>query len=146
MLQSKYIIRDYKPADFNQVNNLWSLTNMGGIARGDDAEVINRCNTAGAKLIILEKVDTNQIVGTSWLTHDSRRIYMHHFGVLPKYQGRGLSKLLLDESLDFATKLNMQIKLEVHKNNEIALKIYKDAGFDYLGDYNVYIIRNLENI
>ena len=65
------------------------------------------------------------------------------FGVLTEYQGKGLSKLLLSKSLAFAKEIGLQIKLEVHKNNIIAKKLYKNASFKYLGDYEVYIIRDI---
>ncbi len=145
-MENSFLIRDYKPSDYNEVNNIWEITGMGGKSRGDDAGIILRTLKNGAKLIILEDSKTNKPIGTSWLTHDFRRIYLHHFGILPEYQGKGLSKLLLDESLSYAKEKGMQIKLEVHKNNEIALNIYKKAGFQFLGDYLVYIIRNLSII
>jgi ribosomal protein S18 acetylase RimI-like enzyme len=40
----------------------------------------------------------------------------------------------------------MHIKLEVHKDNVKALGLYKKAGFGYLGDYHVYIIRDISAI
>ena len=143
---SQFITRDYVPEDFEHVNHVWEATGMGGSARGDNAVVIDRCARAGAKLIVLVDTHEEKIIGTSWLTHDSRRIYMHHFGILPEYQGIGLSQLLLKPSLDFAKEMCMQIKLEVHKENEVAIHIYEESGFDYLGDYDVYIIRDLETI
>ena len=108
MMGNDFIIRDYKPDDFTNVNNIWEITGMGGKARGDDAEIINRTLENGAKLIILEDVKSQRPMGTSWLTHDFRRIYLHHFGILPEYQGKGLSKLLLKESLAYAKEEGMQ--------------------------------------
>lgn len=143
---SQFITRDYVSEDFEQVNEVWEATGMGGKVRGDNATVVDRCMAAGSRLIVLEDTHESKIIGTSWLTHDSRRIYMHHFGILPEYQGIGLSKLLLDPSLSFAKDMNMQIKLEVHKDNEIAIHIYKEAGFTYLGDYDVYIVRDIESL
>jgi ribosomal protein S18 acetylase RimI-like enzyme len=143
---SQFITRDYQPEDFDQVNRVWEETGMGGAARGDDAQVIDRTLKAGGKLIALIDKEADKLIGTSWLTQDARRIYLHHFSILPEYQGIGLSKLLLDESLAFAKKLNMQIKLEVHQDNEIAIHLYEEAGFSYLGDYKVYIIRDVGGI
>ncbi|NOX46364.1 MAG: GNAT family N-acetyltransferase [Chlorobi bacterium] len=139
-------IRDYKAADFAEVNNLWVATGMGGAERGDDNVVIQRTIKAGGKLIILEHNPTEEIIGTSWLTHDNRRVYLHHFGIRPDYQGKGLSKILFNESIYFAKSLGMQIKLEVHKTNLKATELYKKGGFQYLGDYRVYIIRDLEQV
>lgn len=143
---SQFITRDYKPEDFEQVNRVWEETGMGGAVRGDNAQVVDRTIEAGGKLIVLIDTETDWLIGTSWLTQDARRIYLHHFGILPGYQGIGLSKLLLDESLAFAKQLNLQIKLEVHKDNEIATHIYEEADFSYLGDYNVYIVRDVDSI
>jgi len=139
-----YQIRDYIKEDFEEVNNLWMATEMGGTERGDTNEVILKTIKADGRLIILENKNTKEIIGTSWLTNDGRRIYLHHFGIKPIYQGKGLSKLLLNESLNFAKSKGLQLKLEVHKNNSKAIDLYKAGGFKYLGDYRVYIIRKLE--
>ena len=139
-------IRDYKTIDFEEVNNLWVATGMGGAERGDNNEVIQQTIKFGGKLIILENKITREILGTSWLTNDSRRIYLHHFGIKPAFQGQGLSKLLMNESIGFAKSKGIQLKLEVHKSNTKAIDLYKTGGFQYLGDYRVYIIRELEKV
>jgi len=132
-------IRDYHTEDYNQLQHLWEVTGMGGKFRGDNEATISRTLHAGGKLFVL--YDDEKLIGSSWITNDARRLYMHHFGILPEYQGKGLSKLLLKESMRFARSSGLQIKLEVHKNNEIALNLYQKEGFKYLGDYLVYIVR-----
>ena len=71
---------------------------------------------------------------------------MHHFGIIPGHQGKGLSAELLRESLRFVKEKGYQVKLEVHRTNEKAVNLYKKAGFEYLGDYDVYIIRDIQSI
>ncbi len=142
----QFIVRDYKTDDFEKVNHIWEETGMGGSIRGDNRDVVERTLAVGGKLLVLIDNETDEVIGTSWLTNDGRRIYLHHFGILPEYQGIGLSKLLLDESLGFAKEQNMQIKLEVHQDNEIAIHIYEEGGFEYLGDYQIYIIRDYSNL
>jgi len=138
-------IRNYKPEDHIEVEQLWKDTEMGGSERGDDNEVIEETIRLGGKLLILEDISTGKIIGTSWLTQDGRRIYLHHFGIRPEHQGKGYSKILLKESLNFARNTGKQIKLEVHKNNIKVVELYRKGGFKYLGDYDVYIIRDLDN-
>lgn len=138
-------IRDYKPEDYLEVEELWKDTEMGGGERGDDNEIIEETIQLGGKLFILEDISTGKIIGTSWLTQDGRRIYLHHFGIKPEHQGKGYSKILLKESLNFARNTGKQIKLEVHKNNIKAVELYRKGGFKYLGDYDIYIIRDLDN-
>ena len=136
-------IRNYKPEDYIEVEQLWNDTEMGGAERGDDNEIIEETILLGGKLFILEDIATGKIIGTSWLTQDGRRIYLHHFGIRPEHQGKGYSKILLKESLNFARNTGKQIKLEVHKNNITAVELYRKGGFKYLGDYDVYIIRDI---
>ncbi len=141
MKKSDCQIRDYNVEDFDEVNKLWAATEMGGTERGDNNDVIQKTIKANGKLIILEIKITKEIIGTSWLTNDGRRVYLHHFGIKPIYQGKGLSKILLNESIAFAKSKGLQIKLEVHKKNSMAIGLYKTGGFNYLGDYKIYIIR-----
>jgi ribosomal protein S18 acetylase RimI-like enzyme len=136
-----FIIRDYRESDYDALINLWESTGLGGAHRGDDAGIIRKTLEAGGKLLILEKESDESIAGSSWLTNDGRRIYLHHFGIRPGLQGQGLAKPLLEASVDFAKKLNLQLKIEVHRQNTVALNLYKKYGFGYLGDYDVYIIR-----
>ena len=136
-------IRDYKPEDFEQVDRLWKDTGMGGDERGDDNKIIEQTLKLGGRLIILEDTSSGDIIGTSWLTTDGRRIFLHHFGIRPEHQGKGYSKKLLKESLEFAKSTGKQIKLEVHRTQNLrAINLYRKYGFKYLGDYDVYIIRN----
>lgn len=145
-IKSDFKIRDYKPEDFTQIDQLWQLTDLGGKQRGDDEIVIQRTIDMGGKLLVLIDRKAKEIIGTSWMTHDFRRIYLHHFGIHPNYQRKGLGEYLAKESLLFAKKQKMQIKLEVHKDNIGAIKLYEKISFSYLGDYLVYIIRNINSI
>ncbi|HPT03599.1 MAG TPA: GNAT family N-acetyltransferase [Bacteroidales bacterium] len=143
---SNFIIRDYVPCDYEDVIELWLDIGLGNSQRGDNAEVIAQTLTSGGRLFVLANKNNNEILGTSWLTNDKRRLYLHHFGIKKEYQGKGLSKQLMEASLKFAVDCGLQIKIEVHKENLVALNLYKKYGFKYLGDYDVYIVRNLKDI
>ena len=140
------IVRDYRKGDFEMVSNLWIETRMGNSIRGDDGETILNSIKIGGKLLVLEDKTNRKICGTSWMTFDGRRIHLHHFGILPSYQGNNLADLLLGGSLKFVKQKGYQVKLEVHNTNERAINLYKKHGFEYLGDYDVYIIRDISNI
>jgi [ribosomal protein S18]-alanine N-acetyltransferase len=144
-MNSRFNIRDYRNGDFAAIRHLWDLTDMGNPKRGDDEATIEECISIGGTLLIMEECVTGQIAGTSWLTYDGRRMHLHHFGILPDFQGQGLSKLLMKESLKFVRKKGCQVKLEVHKTNIKAVNLYKKAGFERLGDYDVYIKRDILN-
>lgn len=135
-------IIDYDPAMYEQVNKFWNATNLGGSHRGDNATVINATLEAGGHLLILIS-DHNELIGTSWLTNDKRRTYIHHFGIKKEYRHNGLATFLLQHCMELASEDGYQVKLEVHRDNAIAKKLYENLGFKYLGDYEVMIKREL---
>jgi ribosomal protein S18 acetylase RimI-like enzyme len=145
-LYNDLIIRDYKEEDYDEIIKFWHRTDMGNPERGDSKETIKRTLELGGKLIVMESKSAKQICGTSWMTYDGRRILLHHFGILPECQGKGLSKVLLKESLQFVKTTGSQVKLEVHSSNSKAINLYKKFGFKHLGEYNVYIIRDISNL
>ena len=145
-LPEEMIIRDYQEDDFDEIVKFWYLTDMGNPERADSGATIKRTLEMGGKLLVMELGSTKEICGTSWMTYDGRRILLHHFGILPEYQGKGLSKILLKESLKFVKKIGSQVKLEVHSTNFKAISLYKKFGFVQLEQYNVYIIRDVSNL
>jgi len=138
-----FTIRDYKEEDFEAVMKLWEQTGMGSKERGDDKDTIERCLEKGGRMLILEQKQEKKLTGTSWMTFDGRRIHLHHFGILPEFQGKGLSRYLLEKTLAWVRETGYQVKLEVHASNKAAINLYKKYGFKYLGDYRIYIIRDI---
>lgn len=141
-MNQEHRIRDYQPEDFDELNKLWKMLGMGCEKRTDDNNVIMRTIQNGGKLIVLEK--EKKIIGTVWLTHDSRRSYMHHFGVHPEYQGKGYGNVLMDETVKFLREKNYQVKLEVHKDNYKALNLYRKYGFIDFSGYELMMNRNIK--
>ncbi len=145
-LSGHFKTRDYRKSDYQAVSRLWEETELTHPVRGDSEKTIQDTLSTGGKLIILEEAETGAVCGTSWMTCDGRRIHLHHFGILPDYQGKGLSKLLLEASLNYIKGKNLQVKIEVHRNNFKAISLYNKYGFKKLGDYDIYIIRNINEI
>lgn len=144
--ENAFFVRDYWAADYPHVADIWERTGISTPKRGDTAEVIENTLRRNGRLLVIVDKASDTVVGTSWLTNDGRRLYLHHFAIDPKFQGAGLSKPLLYESLKIAKKIGLQIKLEVHKDNMRAIHFYEKAGFKRLGDYDIYIIRDLNEI
>ena len=144
--EQSFIVRDYWAADYPHVADIWERTGMNTPGRGDSAAVIENSLRRNGRLLVMVDKESDTVVGTSWLTNDGRRLYLHHFAIDPRFQGGGLSKPLMRESLKIAREIGLQVKLEVHRDNEKAIHFYERAGFQYLGDYDVYIIRDLSEI
>lgn len=145
-MNNNIVIRDFKTDDYSEILDLWEKTGLGNKTRGDDLAAIELSLKIGGKFIIMEEISSRKIIGTSWMTFDGRRLHLHHFGIDPEYQGRRLSIPLLNESLKFAVAKKVQIKLEVHKDNLKAIELYTKNHFKYLGDYRIYIIRDVSEL
>jgi len=142
----EHVIRNYDPADYNQLIELWNLTGLNYPERGDNREVIDRCLKIGGKLLIMIETLQNKLIGSSWMTYDGRRIHLHHFAIHPDYQNRGLGKILTRESLQFINEMKLQVKLEVNKENKIAKHLYEKFGFFAFTDYEIYMLRDPHNL
>jgi ribosomal protein S18 acetylase RimI-like enzyme len=145
-IDGQWIIREFTPQDYDQVRTVWQRTDLARPERADTLDIIMQTLKLGGTLLVLIDKSNNKIVGTSWITNDGRRLHLQYFGILPEYQGRGLAHLLLKHSLEFAQNKGLQIKLEVHKDNFKAIDLYKKWGFKPLGDYHVYILRNINEL
>jgi ribosomal protein S18 acetylase RimI-like enzyme len=141
-----FTVRDYREDDFEGIARLWELTGMGNPERGDSRQIVGETIRLGGKLLVIEENGSGKISGTSWMTYDGRRIMLHHFAILPEFQGYGLSKILMKDSLRFVRDKGTQVKLEVHTSNKKATNLYKKFGFRHLEGYDVYIIRDIEKI
>lgn len=137
-----YLIRNYASGDYQEIEKFWEANGLGGSHRGDTQQILHNTLEAGGHLLLVADSD-GTIVGTSWLTNDKRRTYLHHFGIGELHRRKGLAGALLKESLRIAREDGYQVKIEVHRNNIPALALYKKAGFGYLGDYDVFIVRDI---
>lgn len=136
------ILREYRPEDFPQVEQLWKETGVFRPERGDGPETILRCNELGGRFLILEEETKQRIIGTSWLTWDGRRVHLQYFSVQPSHQGHGYGRRLAEASMAFARSKKAPVKLEVHRNNFQAIQLYKSMGFKILEGYEVYMVQD----
>lgn len=145
-LSAKFSFRSFSETDFPEILILWKLCGMGGKERGDTAQTIQNCNKNGGEFIVLEQLSSGKIIGTSWMTRDGRRVYLHHFCIHPDFRSIGLGTLLGEESLKFIKKWGEQVKLEVYKENKAAKRLYEKLGFFAFRDYDIYMIREVDKI
>ena len=76
----------------------------------------------------LEDIDIGMVA--FYINHETKIGFITLIGVLPEYQGRGIGKILLYQTLDCALKNNIDsIELEVSCFNTSAISFYKKNGF-----------------
>lgn len=76
----------------------------------------------------------DEIVGTAALIHEGHNVYeLAKMSVTEEWQGKGISKLLLETCLQKANELDA-LKIELFSNHQLknALKLYEKYGFVYI--------------
>lgn len=124
---------------FEAVTRIWAETGITNPARADDLASV-QYNLAHGGLMLLAYLNV-ELAGTAWLSHDFRRLYIHHMAVAPQWQNRGIGRRLMEEALRFAAEHGWQAKLEVHRDNATARHLYASCGFTDLEGYVTMIRR-----
>lgn len=134
-------IKKLDAQNFAAITSLWLETGITNPARKDDIESVQH-SLDHTGVILLAFVD-GMAVGTVWLNHDYRRLYIHHMAVKPSHQNQGIGRALLRESLAICRELGYQAKLEVHRDNPAARHLYASLGFTDLDGYITMIKREI---
>lgn len=101
-------------------------------------------------LIYSAKVDGADLGFLALYANDTNSLtaYITYLGVLPSAQNKKIGRSLLNFTFKLASDTGMSnVKLEVRKDNEKAIKLYKLNGFIVEGEASsesVYMIKNLE--
>lgn len=140
-MAEEVVIRDFVDSDYDQLMALWYKLQLSRPERGDNLEVIHKTLDMGGALLVVPYKD--QLIGSAWITNNGRRLYLHHMGVDINFQHQGIGKKLMKSVNAFASQKKMQIKLEVHQQNQYARKLYEKCGFKLLEGYEVLIKREV---
>lgn len=132
-------VRSLDPEIFEAITRIWLETGISNPARADDFASI-QYNLDHGGIMLLAELD-GVLAGTAWLSHDFRRLYIHHMAVSPQLQNRGIGRQLLDAALEIAKEKGWQAKLEVHQDNAAARHLYASCGFTDLEGYITMIKR-----
>lgn len=135
------VLTELTQSQYLEISDIWNITGVGHPVRGDTYEAVCHTLKNGGRIILASKADL--AVGAVWLTHDFRRLYIHHMAVKPEYQKQGIGSLLLTEALKIAHELGYQAKLEVNENNITAYNLYHNFGFETLEAYHTMIKRDV---
>lgn len=98
------------------------------------------------KSVTFIAVDNNTICGYCGLNTILDEGYITNVAVLESYRRQGIGKLLVNALIDFANEKNLAfLTLEVRKSNTPAINLYKNNGFEEVGERKNYYTSPLEN-
>ena len=70
-----------------------------------------------------------------WLTKDDKNLYVHRLAVDPKFQKKGIGKLLMDFAEDYARDNKfISVRLDTFSKNERNNRFYKSRKYTKLDD------------
>jgi len=70
-----------------------------------------------------------------WLTKDDKNLYLHRLAVDPKFQKKGIGKLLMDFAEDYARNNKfISVRLDTFSMNERNNRFYKSRKYTKLDD------------
>ena len=114
----KYPNRDIFLSDIEK-KNLFILKNNSGIIG----------------CIALSHEKDIEYTDVKWLTKDDKNLYLHRLAVDPKFQKKGIGKLLMDFAEDYARNNKfISVRLDTFSKNERNNRFYKSRKYTKLDD------------
>ena len=129
-MSGKIEIREFSINDYDAAIELWQRVEGLEIAEGDDREGVAQFLARNPGLSRVA-TDGSVIVGVALCGHDGRRGHVYHLAVDPAYQGRGLGKRLLDESLADLRRTGVKrVIIMVADDNASGRQFWKRSGWE----------------
>ena len=122
--------REFSINDYDAAIELWQRVEGLEIAEGDDREGIAQFLARNPGLSRVA-TDGSAVVGVVLCGHDGRRGHIYHLAVDPAYQGRGLGKRLLNESLEDLRRAGVKrVIIMVADDNPRGREFWKRFGYE----------------
>ena len=86
------------------------------------------------RLIILRDESIGRII----VLREKTRIELIDIALLPEYRNEGVGTALLGELIEESRKSGVPLRLQVRRNNEAAIRLYRRLGFSPIEEDEVY--------
>ena len=121
-------LRQYMPADQNDLVELWSVC---GLLRpwNDPLEDIRLCvTTPSSELVVAELED--QLIGSAMLGHDGHRGWVYYLAVHPNWQGNGIGRSLMFYAEQWMDARQVpKIQAIIRADNLLVRGFYRRLGY-----------------
>jgi N-acetylglutamate synthase len=129
-MSGKIQTREFSINDYDAAVELWKQVEGLEIAEGDDKESVGQFLARNPGLSRVA-TDGSAVVGVALCGHDGRRGHIYHLAVDPAYQGRGLGKRLLNESLEDLRRIGVKrVIIMVADDNPRGREFWKRFGYE----------------
>jgi ribosomal protein S18 acetylase RimI-like enzyme len=121
-------VRDYTPADEEQVVALWTSVFGYTEARNDPRRVLAHKVAWDSRVLIA--ADGASVLGTLLVGYDGHRGWFYRLAVLESARRRGVGRALVSEGERCLRALGCQkLNLQVHTHNDAAARFWSRLGY-----------------
>jgi len=107
-------------------------TIMADIEKGTLHALMKEDKLAG--ILVLSEYQDPEYNDIQWEVPDTRPLILHRLCLDPAYQGKGISKLMMNHVEEFAHENRYRsIRLDAFAENPISVKLYQSLGFTIRG-------------
>ncbi len=122
-------IRPMTLTDYDAVLALWQSSPGVGLSDADSPAAIARFLERNPGLCFVA-VEEGQLAGAVLCGHDSRRGYLYHLAVHPRYRRRGLGQALAQRCIEALRALDIhKCHIFVYGENESGLAFWRSGGW-----------------
>ena len=131
------LVRQSEPRDLDDEIRL--EVQCFGFTEEEAAEFTNNIRRAGNELFYIIEFK-GETVGKIRVDRNKGEAWIYGFAVYPKYQGKGIGRAALTNTIIQERNLGHEVFLEVESKNANALKLYQSIGFHafHVQDYYEY--------
>lgn len=123
------VIHEMDISDYDQVYQLWEMSENIGLSKADSRHGIERFLTRNPGMSYLAWQD-GEIVGSVLCGHDGRRGYIHHLVVHPGHRRKGIGQSLVSRCMFALTRIGIQkCHLFVYEGNQSGIKFWESLGW-----------------
>ncbi len=139
------IFREMQVSDYDDVINLWQLTESMSLRDCDSRESIGFYLERNPSLSYVA-LDQGKVIGAVLVGTDGRRGYLQHLAVLAEYRGQKIGYQLVDKSITALAAIGIaKTHLFVYQSNLNAQGFYEKLGWFPRDEIRMYSYNSSNN-
>ena len=125
-------IREFRPADYDRVMELWAEGGLPLKPEGRDSRenIVRQIGLANVRFLVAEEGEGGRVVGTVIATHDGRKGWINRVAVDPALRKRGLGARLVAEAERWLESQGLDIlACLIEADNAVSMAVFEKLGY-----------------
>jgi len=125
-------IREFRPADYDRVMELWAEGGLPLKPEGRDSRenIVRQTGLANVRFLVAEEGEGGQVVGTVLATHDGRKGWINRVAVDANLRKKGLGARLVAEAERWLESQGLDIlACLIEDDNAVSMAVFEKLGY-----------------